>query len=188
MAQRIRRDGDRLVLTLYPAEVETLRDLGRQLEALLEDPDDGADGVADADRGQDPVRDRLFPRAHLDPTADEAEREWQSAVHGDLVRRKSEALEALLASLDVELGKARKPVDVALDPETAEHWAAALNDVRLALGVVLEITDEEINVSRRDPRAPGLELYQWLTMMQGVLVDALLGGSDEIWQAAQDYS
>ena len=189
MPERIRRDGDRLVLTLYPAEVETLRDLGRQLESLLGEPEPeaGAEGGADVDRGQDPVRDRLFPRAYLDPTADEDERGWQSAVHGDLVKQKSEAVEALIASLDVEMPKRARFVEVVLDGPTAEQWAAALNDVRLALGVVLEITDEEIPVSPRDPKAPGLELYQWLTMMQGVLIDALLGGSDEIWQAAQDY-
>jgi hypothetical protein len=182
--ERIRRDGDHLVLTLYPAEVETLRDLGRQLESLLEEPDADA---PDPERGQDPVRDRLFPRAYLDPTADEDERDWQSSVHGDLVQQKSEAVEALIASLDVDLPKGKRALEVALDLATAEQWAAALNDVRLALGVVLEITDEEILVSPRDPRAPGLELYQWLTMMQGVLIDALLGGSDEIWRAAQDY-
>jgi hypothetical protein len=182
--ESIRRDGDRLVLTLYPAEVETLRDLGRQLETLLDEPDDA---VSDPERGQDPVRDRLFPRAYLDPTADEEERDWQAAVHGDLVRQKSEAVEALMASLDVEMSKRARSLEIALDLPTAEQWAAAMNDVRLALGVVLEITEDEILVSPRDPKAPGLELYQWLTMMQGVLIDALLGGSDEIWQAAQDY-
>jgi hypothetical protein len=184
--ERIRRDGDHLVLTLYPAEVETLRDLGRQLESLLDEPEPDA-GATDPERGQDPVRDRLFPRAYLDPTADQEEQDWQSAVHGDLVEQKSGAVEALIASLDVDLPKGDRYLELALDRPTAEQWAAALNDVRLALGVVLDITDEEINVSRRDPRAPGLELYQWLTMMQGVLIDALLGGSDEIWQAAQDY-
>jgi hypothetical protein len=182
--ERIRRDGDHLVLTLFPAEVETLRDLGRQLESLLEEPGDEA---PDPERGQDPVRDRLFPRAYLDPTADEDERDWQTAVHGDLVRQKSEAVEALIASLDVDLPEGDRYLELVLDGPTAEQWAAALNDVRLALGVVLEITEEEILVSPGDPRAPGLELYQWLTMMQGVLIDALLGGSDEIWQAAQDY-
>ena len=154
MPERIRRDGDHLVLTLYPAEVETLRDLGRQLETLLAEPEVDA-GTPDPERGQDPVRDRLFPRAYLDPTADEDERGWQAAVHGDLVKQKSEAVEALIASLDVDLPKGDRHLEVALDGPTVEQWAAALNDVRLALGVVLEITDEEINVSRRDPRAPG---------------------------------
>jgi hypothetical protein len=185
--ERIRRDGDRLVLTLHPAEVETLRDLGRQLETLLDEPEDEGEGVADANRGHDPVRDRLFPRAYLDPTADQEERDWQSQVHGDLVREKSEAVEALMASLDVDLPEGDRFVEVALPPEIAEQWAAALNDVRLALGVVLEVTEDEIQLAPGDPRAPGLELYQWLTVMQGVLIDALLGGSDEIWQAAQDY-
>ena len=184
MPERIRRDGERLVLTLHPAEVETLRDLGRQLETLLDEPDDS---VPDPDRGQDPVRDRLFPRAYLDPTADEEERDWQSSVHADLVRQKSEAVEALMASLEGDVPSGDRFVEVVLEPETAEQWAAALNDVRLALGVVLEVTEDDVQLADGDPRAPGLELYQWLTMMQGVLIDALLGGSDGIWRAAQDY-
>ena len=92
MPERIRRSKDRLVLTLYPSEVEVLRDLAGQLESLF----DG--GVPE--RGGDPTRDRLFPRAYLDPTEDEAESEWQVAVHEDLVRQKSAAVGALMDSLD----------------------------------------------------------------------------------------
>lgn len=178
MPERLRRSGDRLLLTLYPAEIEALRDLGRQIESLL------ADEVPE--RGEDPVRDRLFPRAYLDPTADEAEGEWQAAVHGDVVRQKSEAVGALVASLDLDPA-GDQPVEVALDPETAEQWIGALNDVRLALGVVLEVTEDDAEIAADDPRAPGLELYAWLTWIQGALVEELLGGADGIWRAARDH-
>ena len=43
--------------------------------------------------------------------------------------------------------------------------------MRLALGTRLEITDDKAD--RDDDNAPGYELYDWLTYVQGTLVDAL---------------
>jgi hypothetical protein len=170
--ERIRRSRGRLVLTLYPAEIEILRDLAGQLDSLYEG------GVPP--RGEDPTRDRLFPRAYLDPTEEEAEGEWQSVVHGDLVRTKSEAVAALLDSLDTAKHKKDETVEVALQPEDVEQWVAALNDVRLALGVVLEVTEDDAMVRPDDPRAPGLELYSWLTWLQGSLIETLLPGLEDV--------
>jgi Domain of unknown function (DUF2017) len=166
---RFRRKKNRLVLTLDPAEVEVLRDLAAQLESLF------AGGVPE--RGGDPTRDRLFPRAYLDPTEDEAEAEWQSAVHEDLVRQKSAAVGALVDSLDAGIGGADGTLELALELASVEQWIAALNDVRLALGVVLEVTEGagEVVVDPEDPRAPGFGLYDWLTWLQGSLVEELLG-------------
>jgi hypothetical protein len=155
------------VLTFHASEVEVLRDLAGQLDSLYE-------GGVPA-RGEDPTRDRLFPRAYLDPTEDEAEGEWQSVVHGDLVRSKSDAVAALLDSLDTGKAKRDETVEVTLAPEEVEQWVGALNDVRLALGVVLEVTEDDAVVRPDDPRAPGLELYQWLTWLQGTLIDTLMG-------------
>jgi hypothetical protein len=165
--ERIRRSRGRIVLTFHASEVEVLRDLAGQLDSLY-------DGGVPA-RGGDPTRDRLFPRAYLDPTEDEAESEWQSVVHADLVRTKSDAVAALLDSLDSGTAKRDETVEVALAPEGVEQWVGALNDVRLALGVVLEVTEDDAIVRPDDPRAPGLELYQWLTWLQGTLIETLTG-------------
>jgi hypothetical protein len=173
VAERIRMSRGRVVLTLYAAEVEVLRNLAGQIESLLEG------GVPE--RGGDPTRDRLFPRAYLDPTEDAAETEWQSVVHGDLVREKSAAVAALVDSLDDGKAKRNEMVEVALQPEAVEQWVAALNDVRLALGVVLEVTEDEQQLAPDDPRAQGFELYTWLTWLQGSLIEVLLerAGEDE---------
>jgi hypothetical protein len=171
VAERIRRSGDQLVLTLYSAEVEILRDLAAQLETIL----DG--GVPE--RGSDPTRDRLFPRAYLDPTEDSAEGEWQSAVHEDLVRQKSAAVGALVESLDTGKSGRKDRFVLTLEPEAVEQWVAALNDVRLALGVVLDVSEDDIRLRPDDPRAAGLELYGWLTWLQGSLVEELLGSIGE---------
>ncbi|MGZ6969179.1 MAG: DUF2017 family protein [Acidimicrobiia bacterium] len=178
MAQRIRRSRDGLVLTLYPAEVEVLRDLAGQLESLL----DG--GVPE--RGGDPTRDRLFPRAYLDPTEDAAETEWQVAVHEDLVRQKSAAVGALVDSLDTGTAGRKDTLQLTLPPEAVEQWVGALNDVRLALGVVLEVTEDEAELDPDDPRAPGLELYHWLTWLQGSLVEELLGAIGDEGEEGED--
>jgi hypothetical protein len=169
--ERIRRSRGRLVLTFHVTEIEVLRDLAGQLDALYEG------GVPE--RGADPTRDRLFPRAYLDPTEDEAEGEWQNVVHGDLVRAKSDAVAALVDSLDTGKAKRDETVEVALTPEEVEQWVGALNDVRLALGVVLEVTEDDAFVSPEDPRAPGLELYSWLTWLQGSLIETLLPGLED---------
>ncbi len=157
-------------MTLYPAEVEVLRDLAGQLESLF----DG--GVPE--RGGDPTRDRLFPRAYLDPTEDESESEWQVAVHEDLVRQKSAAVGALVDSLDAGTTKRKGTMELTLALVVVEQWVSALNDVRLALGVVLEVSEEEIRLEPDDPRAAGFELYGWLTWLQGSLVEELLGGDE----------
>ena len=171
MAERIRKTKRGLVVTLHPAEIEVLRDLAGQLESLM------AGGVPE--RGGDPTRDRLFPRAYLDPTEDDAERDWQSVVHGDLVRAKSDAVAALMESLDDGRTKRNETVEVTLAPEVVEKWVAALNDVRLALGVVLEVTEDEQPIAPDDPRAHGYDLYHWLTWLQGSLVEVLLEGEPE---------
>lgn len=167
MPEKIRRRGDRLVLTFHPAEVEVLRDLAGQLETLLQG------GVPE--RGGDPARDRLFPRAYLDPTEDEAESDWQSVVHGDLVQAKSDAVTALVDSLDTGKAKRGDQLEVSLGPDDVAQWVGALNDVRLALGVLLEVTEDEPRVSPDDPRAPGYELYAWLTWLQGMMIETLTG-------------
>jgi hypothetical protein len=37
------------------------------------------------------------------------------------------------------------------------------------------VTEDDAVVRPDDPRAPGLELYQWLTWLQGTLIDTLTG-------------
>jgi hypothetical protein len=165
MAQ-FNRSGDQIVLKLDATEVELLRDLTGQLESVLQG------GVPE--RGDDPVRERLYPRAYLDPTEDAAEGQWQSAVHDDLVRQKSAAVEALVDTLDAGEQKRRGSVEIALDPTAVEQWVAALNDLRIALGVVLGVTEDEPEPAPGDPRRPGLELWGWLSWLQGSLVAELL--------------
>ncbi|MPZ65822.1 MAG: DUF2017 family protein [Pseudonocardiaceae bacterium] len=62
---------------------------------------------------------------------------------------------------------------VRLSEEQAHAWLSALNDVRLALGTVLEI-DEDMpdELPPDDPRAAHLPVYHWLTWVQESLIQA----------------
>jgi hypothetical protein len=148
-------------------EVEALRDLASQVDGLF------AGGVPE--HGSDPIRDRLFPRAYVDPTEDTAESDFQSVVHEDLVRAKSEAVAALLADLDRSTDR-RDRLTLELDPPAVEHWIGALNDVRLTLGVVLGVTEDDADddLPDDDPRAAGMATYHWLTWVQGTLVELMM--------------
>jgi Domain of unknown function (DUF2017) len=65
---------------------------------------------------------------------------------------------------------------VRLSDEQAHAWLAALNDVRLALGTVLEVTEDMPDeLPPDDPRAPHLGVYHWLTWVQETLLQAVCG-------------
>jgi len=152
---------DTLVVSLAEEELGLLRSLPDQLRDVF-------DGTND-----DPVRARLFPRAYLDPTAEDEEAEWQALVHPSLLRERLDALELIT----VTLGRAESVGDwwqIALTPDEVHAWMGVLNDTRLVLGTRLGVTEEERDLDPADPDAGGHALYQWLTWLLGDLVDALL--------------
>ncbi|MGV0814888.1 DUF2017 domain-containing protein [Mycolicibacterium boenickei] len=63
-----------------------------------------------------------------------------------------------------------------LSEDDAEAWAAAVNDIRLALGTMLEIGPEGPDqLPAEHPMAGHLDVYQWLTVLQEYLVLGLMG-------------
>lgn len=84
-----------------------------------------------------------------------------------LIEAKESAAGLVLDTLPVTGGR------VELAPEQGDVWLAALNDVRLALGTALDVSEdmpEELPVD--DPRASHLGVYHWLTFVQDGLVQA----------------
>ncbi len=58
----------------------------------------------------------------------------------------------------------------------ANAWIAAVNDVRLALGTMLDVGPSGPDQLPADhPMAAQLSVYQWLTVLQEYLVVALMG-------------
>jgi hypothetical protein len=165
MSRFKRLRGGGLQATLPPDEIGLLRWAPTELRDLYADTVDG-----------DPVHDRLFPRAYLDPTQEEAEREWQEMVHPELLRERLEALDVIAASLERGTDH-RDKVRVELTADETQAWLGVLNDARLALGTRLGIT-EETEMESLDPADPKRGMYVayvWLTEIQGDLVQTLLG-------------
>jgi hypothetical protein len=166
MSVRFERKGEGVVVTLDPNEVELLRAVPAELQTVLSGPS----------KNDDPVYNRLFPSAYLDPTEENAEREWQELVHPELLRERLAALELVTATLDRAVSK-RGRAELELSPEEVDAWLHVLNDARLALGTRLGITEEpeaeEIDPS--DPDAAAHAMYGWLTWLENDLIETLLG-------------
>lgn len=143
-------------LVLEAEEADLLRRLCAELRSLIATYEDG---------GSDPVAERLFPSAYEDP-ADQ--RAFRDLVGDDLEREKLRALEAVDSSL------ARGP-DVTIAADDLSAWLATLTDLRLAIGVRLEVDETRMSseVDRTDPDAPALTVLHWLGWVQeGILSSA----------------
>ncbi|MBM9467195.1 DUF2017 domain-containing protein [Nakamurella leprariae] len=198
-----RRRLGRYVATFTAPEASLVSDLVDQVRHLLaERRSDGSDDPLVALTGvawgptrspQDAAVARLLPDFSAeDPDLSAVMR---SLREPELIAAKDQAAVALLDSLPRGGGTVR------LDDATAQAWITALNDVRLALGVRLEITEDgdadlpgphpDAPAAPRDPdgpvdgldgsgededpsRAPMLATYRWLSAVQDSLVTALL--------------
>ena len=125
----------------------------------------GLDDVAAPEEPVDPALARLLPDAYREDAA--AAGEFRRLTEASLRRDKVSAADRMLAALPSD-----GPGEVRLDPETVESWLSTINDVRLALGTRLEVTEEMPEPDPDDPDAPAYVVYLWLTELQGVLVEA----------------
>ncbi len=158
------RAGD-VVAHLRPDEAAFLIQVVGELRGILDQPTDS------------PMMQRLFPRAYLDPTEDEREREYSIIANADLLRTRLDRTHALLDVLQ-PIARAKRPGQVKLSDEQVGEWMSTLNDARLALGVVFNV-DEDIepdDLETDDPRRVGLEVYSLLSWFFGELVDVVATG------------
>ena len=172
-----RDDNGELVLDLEPQELELLTQLYGQLHELL------ADGEMEVDADplvqlmnmdgptsvpQDPALARLFPNAYLEN--EEAASDFRRFTEPDLRRKK-------LACVRDVLGQLQTFEEIAwLDSHQTQNWLLSLNDLRLVLGTRIGVgdRDEEEDEEALDPeRDPGFFLYDYLTYLQGTLIDLL---------------
>jgi hypothetical protein len=134
-------------------------------------------GAADRqDMGADPVLERLFPRAYLEPEDVNRDAEYQRLVRDDLLEAKLANLDVITRTLDRGTASLRRWT-VDLTEDEAASWLGALNDLRLALGVRLGITEDfDGDVDPADPQAPALNVLSYLGWLEENLVDALSSG------------
>jgi hypothetical protein len=156
-----RSRGDDVVARLDRAEAGIVGLLLDQLEQLLDaDPDDV---------GDDPVLARLLPDGHRgDPRL---AADYRELTESSLRSGKAEDLAIVRAGLPAGGGEVR------LDADQAAAWLRTSNDLRLALGTRLGITEQtEPPEDIGTDEGQQLAVYYWLTALQGSLVDALAAG------------
>jgi hypothetical protein len=166
--------GEVVLLGVLLAELMTLLDSDAPRADPEVDPLETLTGMSDANLSgvapHDPVLARLLPDAY----ADDAERaaEFRRYTEDELRTAKRAAAHAVLQSLPEKGGR------IVLDAEMTEAWLGALNDLRLALGTRLEVTEESYKeLEGLDPttrRARELSIYMWLGWLQETLIDTQL--------------
>jgi hypothetical protein len=148
--RRLARGRDGGVRLRLPArERELLRGLAAEHAARLEDDADAPDFV------------RLFPPAYAESPEDE--REYRSLMRDDLLGAKRAALHTFAQTLDRD----------ALSGEELDAWLRVLNDLRLVLGTRLDVSETTFadGLDPRDPQAPELALYGYLSWLQEQAVE-----------------
>jgi hypothetical protein len=164
--------GGKLSLKLDDAELGVLSQLFEQMADLLEHPESeaGVDPLAkmlnmsgSTQISEDPALARLFPDGYSDD--EHASADFRRFTEQDLRAQKLAALTTVRDSLRDWTGKS------IIDAQQAQDWLRAINDLRLVLGTRLEITDEVETDFEADE--PGIHLYNYLTYLQGTLIDAL---------------
>ena len=117
----------------------------------------------------DPVLARLLPDGYRDDP--EAAGEFRKYTEPGLRSAKQQAALQLLDTLPDAGGR------IQLTPEQAQAWLKALNDVRLALGIRLDVTEDFerqwAKLKQDDPQWAAYEVYAWLGAVQESLVQAL---------------
>ncbi|MFI2432495.1 DUF2017 domain-containing protein [Streptomyces sp. NPDC018693] len=191
--------GGGAAVALDEVEISIIRSLAVQLLELI-GPGPAEDAPADplaelfaegpSEPPADPVLRRLFPDAYTDPVEppDDPRRaeenqaysaEFRRYTENDLRAGKRDNALAVIRALD-----ALAPVDetgavLKLSPQESQQWLGALNDLRLAIGSRLEITDEDdsdllYRLPDEDPRKPMVMAYLWLGGLQETLVSTLM--------------
>jgi hypothetical protein len=143
-------------LVLDETETQVLRQLTAELRAVLTG--------RRAENG--PILDRLFPAAYEEPDDESAYREL---IGDDLTKEKLRALDTVSTSLT------DGPTEVELTGEEFTTWLACLTDLRLAIGVQLDIDEERMGaeIDPRDPNAQALTVLHWLGWLQEGLLRSL---------------
>lgn len=164
--------GGKLTLKLDDAEQGVLSQLFDQMTELLDDPENelGTDPLAQllnmagsTQISDNPALARLFPDGYSDD--EHASADFRRFTEQDLRAQKQAALATVQGTLSGWSGK------TTITSQQAQDWLKAINDLRLVLGTRLEITDEVETDFEADE--PGIHLYNYLTYLQGTLIDAL---------------
>jgi hypothetical protein len=143
---RAAEDGS-YVVDLGPNERELLRAVAEQLKELLLETDG-------------PVLRRLFPPPYGDDT--ERNEGYAALARPELIDHRTAALDVLIASAGA----------TTLDEDEIGAWMRSINDVRLVLGTVLEIDDDEADIVVDESNVATFQAYELLGFLLEAIVTA----------------
>ncbi|MGV0794462.1 oxidative stress transcriptional regulator AosR [Mycolicibacterium sp. XJ1819] len=183
-------DGPRFRSALEPHEAALLQNLATSMVGMLEEressaPADELEQITGMRTGhssppEDETLKRLLPdffRPQTDHpagsgTAASLNSGLRSLHEPEIIEAKRQAAQRVLATVPETGGKFE------LTEDDAHAWAAAVNDMRLALGTMLGVTAEGPQELPPDhPMAGHWDVYQWLTVLQEYLVLGMMGKS-----------
>ncbi|MFA5708618.1 DUF2017 domain-containing protein [Mycolicibacterium sp.] len=183
-------DGPRFRSALAAHEAALLRNLVTSVVGMLDErqaaaPADELEAITGMRTGnstppEDATMGRLLPdffRPQNDHPAGSAAAEslngaLRSLHEPEIIDAKREAAQCILDTCPADGGRFE------LTEDQANSWIAAVNDVRLSLGAMLDIgPDGPDRLPADHPLSGHLDVYQWLTVLQEYLVLALMGQS-----------
>jgi hypothetical protein len=166
---------------LEPHEVAVLRNMATSVQEMLDDrqssaPSDPLEQITGIRTGNstppaDATLGRLLPDFIKSSDSAASDSTVLRSMHEpQIIDAKIAAAQRLLDTLP-EGGGA-----LSLTEDDANAWIAAVNDMRLALGTMLDIgPDTPDQLPAGHPMATHLDVYQWLTVLQEYLVLGLMG-------------
>jgi len=144
----IRPDGGHgYVIDLGEPERGLIRSTAEQLKELLVETDG-------------PVLRRLFPPPYGDDT--ERNEGWAALARPELIENRLASLDRVIATVDA----------TSLDEEQADAWMRSLNDVRLVLGTVLDVAEDDVAPVVDERNAATYQAYELLGILLELLVQA----------------
>lgn len=173
---RFTRDGDAGVRAeVDTVEAQVLRQLAEEMLGIIEpaatsgDPLEALVGLPSGEvtPPEDPVLRRLLPEAYGDDDA--AAADFRRYTDAELRATKRGHATLVLETVPAEGGP------LVLDRDQCDAWLGALNDMRLALGTSLGVTEETDPDELPDdhPARQPLEIYGWLGWLQESLLSCL---------------
>ena len=149
---RIQLEGD---------EAEILRRLIAEMELLLQ-----------AEIPNDPVNQRLFPQAYLDPSDND---KYNELTGEELRNTKKQAAQRVSDALGVRGG-----FKGTIPEEEVDAWLTLLTDLRLAIGTRLGVTEDDMSADAEadSPDAQAYAVMHWLGWLQESLLNELIDIGD----------
>jgi hypothetical protein len=179
--------GPRFRSALASHEASLLESLVSSMLAMLDEresssPADELEEITGLKTGnsrppEDETMKRLLPDFHRSQTgepagsseADSLNSALRSLHEPQIIAAKRDAAQRLLDTVPNGGGRFE------LTEDDAQAWATAVNDVRLALGTMLDIGPEgPEGLPPEHPMAGHFDVYQWLTVLQEYLVLGLM--------------